>query len=201
MKRLSLEVPGYEGRAVTVDAGATVRVTDIEGAQIGDLFLLAADDHDEVFSAAMTRLVLFRLFPAIGESFHSNRRREMMKFIADTSPGFHDMTFAPCDREFYVELAGDDDHPNCHDNFLRATTALGIDRTLPPDPVNLFQHSRPNAGGGFDIEQSSSRPDDFVEFETTMDLVLVLTACSADIEIEGVDVIGGRSTPLRLDVS
>lgn len=201
MSNLSIQVPGYEGRAVGIDAGATVRVTDVEGAQIGDLFLLGADDQDEIFSPAMTRLVLFRLFPTIGECFYSNRRHEMLRFTGDTSPGYHDMTFAPCDPEFYASLAGDDDHPNCHDNYLRAIAELAIDRRLPPDPINLFQHSRPNADGGFDIERSSSRPGDFVEFEATMDLVLVLTACSADIEIDGVDVIDGCSTPLLLEVS
>jgi|TARA_B100001079_G_scaffold2014_1_gene1774 uncharacterized protein YcgI (DUF1989 family) len=195
-----IEIPGYQGRAVVVGTGAAVRITDVEGAQIGDLFLLAADDLEEVFSAAMTRLVTFHLFPTIGESFYSNRRREMLTFTGDTSPGRHDMTFAPCDSEFYEELVGETGHPNCHDNFMSAVAQLDFDGRLPPDPINLFQSSMPNTEGGFDIERSPSGPGDFVEFETQMDLLLVLTACSADIKIEDVDVIGGRSTPLLLEI-
>ncbi|MFD0536975.1 DUF1989 domain-containing protein [Actinomadura luteofluorescens] len=49
-----------EGRAVRVAAGRRVRVVDVEGGQVGDLFAFAADDPREHLSAAHTRSVTSR---------------------------------------------------------------------------------------------------------------------------------------------
>lgn len=48
-------VPTTEGRAVKVGAGQCVRVTDLEGGQVGDMFAFAADDVGEHLSASHTR--------------------------------------------------------------------------------------------------------------------------------------------------
>ena len=119
-----IDVPGYQGRAIEVRKGDLVRVIDVEGCQIGDLFLIARDDPMEIFSPALTRLVNFTPFPRIGESFISSRRRPMVTLIADKSPGRHDMTFAPCDPELYRTLNAGDNHPSCRNNFERAMQAM-----------------------------------------------------------------------------
>src|SRR5690606_8464530 len=116
----SIEVPGYEGRGTEVRRNETVRIVNVEGAQIGDLFLIARDDPVEVFSPAITRLVNFTPFPRVNEQFFSNRRRPMLSLIEDTSPGVHDMTFAPCDDAFYVEQGAGEGHPSCRANFESA---------------------------------------------------------------------------------
>ncbi|MFQ5633398.1 MAG: hypothetical protein ACE5I1_31920, partial [bacterium] len=46
-----------------------------------------AGDPGEVLSPAVTRLATFRMFPAPGEQFHSNRRRPMLTFLKDAAPG------------------------------------------------------------------------------------------------------------------
>ena len=48
-------VPAGAGRAVALRAGQHVRVVDIEGGQVGDVFAFAADDPAEYLSASHTR--------------------------------------------------------------------------------------------------------------------------------------------------
>lgn len=200
MTTRSIEVPGYEGRGTIVHRNETVRIVNVDGAQIGDLFLIALDDPMEVFSPAVTRLVNFTPFPRVNEPFFSNRRRPMLTFLKDTSPGIHDMTFAPCDLEFYVEQGAGEGHPSCRANFESAMQAIGKEASICPDPVNLFQNSPVDASGNYVIGESPAVAGDYVEFRAEMDLILVLTACSVDMELEGVYANGRRSTPLRIEV-
>jgi len=195
-----VEVPGYGGRMVEVRDGDQIRITDVEGCQIGDLFLISATDPMEVLSPALTRLVNLTPMPRLGQAFVSNRRRPMLELLADTSPGPHDMTFAPCDRQFYAELGAGEDHPSCRANFEQAMRAAGRDIVIAPDPINLFQNTPVDAAGNYVLGQTLSKAGDYVELEARMDLVLVLTACSTDIELDGVHPIGGRSTPLRIEL-
>ena len=73
-----IDVPAREGRAVRVEAGRSFRVVDVDGGQVGDLFAFCLDDLGEYLSAEHTRAELFRLFPRVGESFVSNRRRPIL---------------------------------------------------------------------------------------------------------------------------
>ncbi len=196
----TIEVPGYEGRAVEVRAGDTVRIIDVEGCQIGDLFLIARNDPNEIFSAARTRLVNFTPFPRIGQSFYSTQRRAMVTLVADASPGRHDMTFAPCDPEFYVTFGGGENHPSCRCNFENAMQSIGRHIAVYPDPVNVFQNTPIDAQGNYILGKTLTKPGDYIELRCEMDLVIVLTACSTDVPLEGVYPNGNESTPLRIEV-
>ncbi len=195
-----IDVPGYQGRGLLLERGERLRVTDVEGCQIGDLFLIAADDPMEVFSPALTRLVNFTPVPVPGQAFISSRRRPMLGFLEDATPGRHDMTFAPCDPQFYRDLGVEGEHPSCRSNFEAAMAALGRDIAVYPDPVNLFQNTPVGGDGNYVLGQTLTRAGDHVLFEALMDLVVVLTACSTDVALDGVYPIGERSTPLRLEV-
>ena len=124
----------------------------------------------------------------------------MLTFLDDTSPGRHDMAFAPCDPGFYVDLGADSSHPNCRDNFYQAISKLDLKMEPPPDPFNLFQNTVPKADGDFAVGQALSKAGDYVEFKAEMDVIIVVTACSADIPFEGIEPIGGKSTPLRIQI-
>ena len=200
MAGAAIDIPGYEGRAVRIGQGGIFRVIDVEGCQIADMFILSADNPHEYFSPALTRQVIFRLTPKPGNLLYSNRRRPMLTFLDDTSPGRHDMAFAPCDPGFYVDLGSDASHPNCRDNFYRAIGELDIRIEPPPDPFNLFQNTVPGADGDFIVGQTLSKAGDYVEFRTEMDVIVVVTACSADLPFDGIEPIAGKSTPLRIQV-
>src|SRR5215210_2965491 len=138
MERIA--VPAREGRAARVEAGRSFRVVDVEGGQVGDLFAFCADDLKEYASAEHTRAGVRRLFPRVGEPFLTNRRRPILRFEQDTSPGIHDLLLAACDPPRYVEFGVQGWHASCQDNLQSALAALGLGPSEVPQPINLFMH-------------------------------------------------------------
>ena len=121
-----------------------------------DLFAFCAEDPAEHLSASHTRVTLERMFPAIGESFLTDRRRPILRLVEDTSPGHHDMLVAACDKRRY-ELLGHPDHRNCADNLADALSALGVEVPLVPQPVNLFSRIPITADGDLDFRPAATR--------------------------------------------
>jgi len=194
----AIEIPGYSGHGASVGAGSKIRIIDLEGSQICDLFALVRDDPSEFLCTARTRALTQRLFPSVGQQFFTNRYRPILTFVADHSPGVHDTLFASCDSGLHELLGGGSSHSNCHDNFLAAARSLGLDLSMVPGPVNLFQNTPVRPDGSLGAEPARTRPGDSIELRAELDIILVLTACSVDT---GVDINGGRSTRLRLEIS
>src|SRR6056297_3205439 len=90
-------VPAAHGRAVRLEAGATVEIVAVEGPQVADLWAFAAEDPSEHLSTEHTRSCLDRLAPRVGEAFFSNRRRPLLRVLWDSSPGVHDLLLSACD--------------------------------------------------------------------------------------------------------
>lgn len=84
--------------------GEHLRIVDVEGEQVGDLFAFAAADPGGYLSASHTRTSTSRLFPRIGEQFIANRRRPILTLVAETSQGVNDILIAACDPERYRML-------------------------------------------------------------------------------------------------
>ena len=191
-----IQVPGYEGRGLAVAQGATVKITDLEGCQVGDLFAISQEDTTEYLCSARSRSVNRRLFPKVGEQFVTNCWQPILTFLTDTSPGIHDTLIAACDSGLYEQL-GAMDHPNCHDNFLKVIETLELDFDFVPGPVNLFQNTPVGSDGELIFGTAPTKAGDYVEFKAEMPIYLILTACSFDLD----DVfIGGKSTPLLIEV-
>jgi uncharacterized protein len=90
MAMRNVVVPAGEGRAVRVREGELVRIIDVFGGQVGDLFVFVDGQMSEYMSAEHTRPSIRRLFPAPGDVALTNRRREIVRFEEDRSPGWHD---------------------------------------------------------------------------------------------------------------
>jgi uncharacterized protein len=189
-------VPAQSGRAVSVGRGELVRVVDVEGHQVGDMWAVDAADHGRWLSVSHTRDRCERLFPAVGGQFCDQRGAPVLDLAGDTSPGVHDMLFPPCDRWLYEGrgLAG---HPNCRDNFLTAVASAGIVLPVVPDPVNLFQDSGPRPDGTLAVGMAASSPGDAITFIARRDLAVILTACSVDYP----PLNGGGCSPLRIEIT
>ncbi|MFD0690868.1 DUF1989 domain-containing protein [Actinomadura fibrosa] len=188
-------VPAGEGRAVRVAAGRRVRVVDLEGGQVGDLFAFAADDPRERLSAAHTRSVTSRLFPEVGEPFVTDRRRPILVLAEDSSPGSHDMLIAACDPARYAAL-GVPGHRSCAENLDRALAGLGLEVDVTPQPVNVFMRIPVQESGRLLWLPAETRAGDSITFEAAMDCVVVLSACPQD----QVGINNDRPTPLAIDV-
>ena len=188
-------VPAGAGRAVTVRAGQQVRVVDVEGGQVGDVFAFAADDPTEYLSASHTRTHTSRLFPHVGEAFVTSRRRPILTLVADTSPGAHDMLIAACDPERYRAL-GVPGHASCADNLRTALSQLGLHTDVIPQPVNVFMRIPVGPSGELSWLPAASRAGDAITFAAAMDCVFVVSACPQDLNA----INGDRPTAMEIEI-
>jgi hypothetical protein len=190
-------VAPQSGRAVRVGRGDLVRVVDVEGHQVGDMWAIDAADPGRWLSAGHTRDRCERLFPSVGEQFRDQSGEPILELVADTSPGLHDMLFPPCDPALYMSRGLPAGHPNCRDNFRSALAAAGISLPVVPDPVNLFQNSAPQLDGRLVVGTAASLTGQAITFRAARELVFVLTSCSVDYP----PLNNGHCTPLRIEIT
>jgi hypothetical protein len=195
VSRLVLVPPG-EGRGLTVKAGTTFKVVDIDGGQVGDLFAFTADDVREYASAEHTRPSIGRLFPRPGQTVLTNRRRPILDLVEDNSPGHHDTLYAACDPARYRLLGVERPHRSCAENLREAMAALGVNDVAIPQPLNVFMDVRVDASGEMTTRPASSEAGDHLVFRALVDAHLVLSSCPMDI----VAISTGGITALAIDL-
>ncbi len=191
-------VPARAGRAIRLGRGDRVRVVDLAGGQVGDVFAFADDGSatlTEHLSAAHTRAHTSRVFPATGEDLVTNRRRPILRLVADDSPGRHDLLIAACDRERYDAL-GAPGHPSCAQNLADALAELDLESGVPvPQPVNVFMNVPVAADGTLRWLPALTAPGDSITFEAAIDCVVAVSACPQDLT----GINGAEPTALALD--
>jgi uncharacterized protein len=176
-----VEVPGREARAVTVPAGLSFKVIDIEGGQVVDMFVFSAEDVREYQSAEHTRVHVKRLFPIVGEEFVTNKRRPILTFEEDTTSGVHDMLCAACDPMRYALLGVEGWHASCQENLRTVMAELGHNYVEVPQPINLFMDIPVYSDGAIDWRATKNNPGDFVRFRAEMECIVVCSACPQDL--------------------
>jgi uncharacterized protein len=190
-----IEVSAREGRGVELEAGRRFRVVDLEGRQCVDLFAFCADDVSEYHSAEHTRVHVNRLFPRTGEHFVTNRRRPILFFEEDRTPGVHDMLIAACDPTRYEGLGVEGWHASCQENLERAMAELGHNRIEIPQPINLFTNIAV-VDGDLDWRTALTEAGDHVTFRTELDCLVVVSSCPQDI----VAINDNEPTPIALEL-
>ncbi len=188
-------IPARECRVLFLRAGQRVDIVDVEGGQVGDVFVFAADDPSEHHSASHTRAHVHRLFPAVGEEFVTSKRRPILALRADSSPGRHDMLVAACDDQRYAAL-GSPGHPSCARNLRMALTEIGLGMDVVPQPINVFMDVPVDDGGDLTWLPAPTTAGDFIAFEALMDCYLAVSACPQDLT----QINNSRPTSLALDV-
>src|SRR4029077_16289792 len=83
-------IAAQSGHAVPVARGELVRVVDVDGHQVGDMWAIDAADPALWLSTGHTRDRCERLSPAVGEQFCDQHGEPILQLVADTSPGTHD---------------------------------------------------------------------------------------------------------------
>ena len=147
-------------------------------------------------STGHTRATNRRFSVGVGGTLYTNHRRPILTMVEDTSPGYHDMLFPPCDIWRYRSKGVEGWHPSCEENFRLAVAELGHRFIVVPTPFNVFQNTPFLEDGVIDIRETETRPGDRVVFRAEMDIVVVLTACSVD----DVDANGPQCTDMQIEV-
>jgi uncharacterized protein YcgI (DUF1989 family) len=176
-------VPASHGKAIELKEGERIRIINTHGTQVLDTWAFNAADPHEWLSMEHTRSVTSRLVPRVGDCLVSTRRRPMLRFLADTSPGRHDTLLCACNHALYVGLGCTSYHRSCEDNLHEALGELSIRIAATPAPFNLFMNVPVTGEGGILREPPVSRPGDAVEFRAEIPLILVLSACPQDITV------------------
>jgi len=182
------QVAARSGRAVRLNAGETIRVINTHGTQVCDFWAFNADDPREFLSMEHLRAQIETIIPKPGQPLATNRRRSILQFMTDTSPGIHDTVIAACDIHRYRSLGVEGYHDNCTDNLRMAMLAIGFRAREIPAPFNLWMNIPVNPDHGIEWLPPVSSPGDYVEFKAEMDCICVMSACPQDlIPVNGID--------------
>jgi uncharacterized protein len=183
VKRSRLEP--QTGTAFELRAGQTLRVIDLEGEQVADLTAFARADTSEWLSSGRTIDYANTIYLTAGHLLYSNRSRPMFNIIAD-DVGQHDFLLTPCSREtFEIIYKNTDYHPSCFENLWRNLAEFGIPPDAIPTTFNIFMNVRIGSDGTLKILPPTSKAGDALTLRAEMDLVVGLTACSAELSNNG----------------
>lgn len=176
-------IPARFGKAAPMRRGQAIRVVNTHGTQVLDTWAFRAGYMAEYMSMEQTRSVNSAIYPRVGQAMVTNRRRPILTWLEDTSPGVHDTMLCCCTREIYEELGVSGYHRNCEDNLHEALGELGLTAPCTPGPLNLFMNTPVVEGGKIVRRAPESRPGDHVTLRAEMDLVIVFSACPQDITV------------------
>jgi len=174
-------VPARKGRAVRLAKGQAIKIINTHGEQVVDTWCFSAEDLREFMSMEHIRPTLTRIFPREGDDLVTNRRRPILHFKEDTSPGVHDTLMAACDDYRYGLLGCQDYHDNCTDNLFAGMRQIGLVPPECPSPLNLWMNIPVDGEGNTQWGEPASKPGDYVVLRAAMDCVVAMSACPQDI--------------------
>jgi uncharacterized protein YcgI (DUF1989 family) len=173
------------GVAFRVPRGATLRVIDPCGEQVADLVSFDARDPSDWLSSGRTIDYNGTIYVTKGHALYSNRSNVHWT-ILDDAVGRHDFLLAPCSREMFRKLyEGNIDRPGCFGNLAAALAPYGVPADAIPTTLNLFMNVEVAPAGQISIGAPRSRAGDSIALRAERDLIVGLTACSAELSNNG----------------
>ncbi len=186
-------VPPRDASCIRVPAGSFLRITSVEGPQVGDLNLFNAHDLSERFYSGKTRALhgthlstgdrLWSVFPQLRPMATIVHDSLDWYGIDDYGASVHDVIGTRCDPYTGQLLSGIHYHNCCHSNLTRALadhTGLPLAKAEHHvhDVMNVFMCTGfTHDTGQYFMKASPVRPGDYIEFLAEIDLLAVLSAC------------------------
>jgi len=182
------------GAAFKLQKGQKLKVIDSKGEQVSDMVLFNAKDRREKISSGKTMDFEESILIGEGNFLWSNRSRKMLEILKDTN-GRNDFLLAPCSPEtFEVMYNYDGYHPSCFENLYTSLEPYNINADDIPNAFNIFMNVQFDAKGKLSVDPPLSKAGDYVLFEAKMDLIVGLTACSAE------DSNNGTFKPIHYEI-
>jgi hypothetical protein len=169
------------GLGLRLEAGQILRVIDPTGEQVSDVVAFAAADKSEWLSSGRSLDYNNTVYLTTGHVLYSNRSNPMFTILEDRV-GRHDFLLTPCSPEtFEILYEGHEGyHPSCFENLAKNLDRFGIAPDDIPTSFNVFMNVGILPSGELEIGPPLSGPGDFVDLRAEMDLVVGVTACSAE---------------------
>jgi len=168
------------GTAFELKKAQQLRVIDLEGEQVADLIAFATEDKAEWLSSGRSIDYANRIYLTTGDVLYSNRSHPMFTIISD-EVGRHDFLLTPCSPETFQIIYRDEDyHPSCFENLAKNLTRFGIAGNTIPTTFNIFMNVEIDGKGELSILPPKSKAGDSITLRAEMNLIVGLTACSAE---------------------
>jgi uncharacterized protein YcgI (DUF1989 family) len=169
------------GTAFELTKGQLLRVVDLEGEQVADLTAFNSADKAEWLSSGRSIDYANRIYLSKGDVLYSNRSRPMFTILED-AVGRHDFLLTPCSPEtFQIIYKNTEAHPSCFHNLATHLAPFGIAADTIPTTFNIFMNVEIEGTGGLKILPPRSKAGDSIVLRAEMDLIVGLTACSAEM--------------------
>ncbi|MBA2451221.1 MAG: urea carboxylase-associated family protein [Chloroflexi bacterium] len=160
--------------------GEVLRVIDPEGEQVSDLVAFRRDDPTEWLSSGRSIDYNNTIYLTTGHMLYSNNSQPMLTILEDRV-GKHDFLLTPCSQEMFRLLYNlEGYHPSCFGNLVTNLAQYGIAGHQIPTTFNIFMNVDVGPTGSLTIGPPLSRAGDFMELRAEQDLVVGVTACSAE---------------------
>ncbi len=183
------------GAAFRLSKGQTLTIIDPKGGQVSDMVLFNAKDKRERISSGKTMDFEESILISKSNFLWSNRSNKMMEIMEDTN-GRNDFLLAPCSPETFKIMYNDHkEHPSCLNNLHINLKLFDIELDDIPTAFNIFMNVQFDANGTLSVLPPTSKAGDYVQFEAQMDMIVGLTACSAE------DSNGGTFKPIQYKIS
>ena len=165
--------------------GQRLRVIDPQGEQVSDLMAFAEADTSEWLSSGRSIDYNNTIYLTTGHILYSNKSNPMFTILED-KVGRHDFLLTPCSPEMFKKLYHYDGyHPSCFENLTKNLAPFGIEGSSIPTTFNIFMNVLVLPNGELKIDPPPSRPGDYILLQAEMDLIVGLTACSAELSNNG----------------
>lgn len=182
------------GTAFRLKKGEKLKVIDPQGRQVSDMVLFNAGDKREKISSGKTLDFEENILITKGNFLWSNRSNKMMEILDDTN-GRNDFLLAPCSPEtFKIMYNNEEYHPSCFENLYTNLAKFDIEPDDIPTAFNIFMNVQFDVNGKISVEPPLSKSGDYILMEAKMDLIVGLTACSAE------DSNGGSFKPIHYEI-
>ena len=169
------------GVGFTLKSGQFLKIIDPQGEQVSDLTAFSFADKQEWLSSGRTIDYANTIYLTKNHTLYSNRSRPMFTIVEDTV-GRHDFLLTPCSPEtFKIIYKSDEPHPSCFENLHTNLEKFGIAPDMIPTTLNVFMNVVVLPSGELRIDPPPSRAGDYLLLRAEMDLIVGVTACSAEM--------------------
>ena len=169
------------GTGFILRRGQVLRIIDPTGEQVSDLLAYSHDDHDEWLSSGRSIDYANTIYLTAGHILYSNRSNPMLRILTD-KVGRHDFLLTPCSPEtFKIIYNNHAHHPSCFQNLVEHLAPFGIAPDRIPTTFNVFMNVQIAPDGELTIAPPASKAGDYIELRAEMDLIVGVTACSAEM--------------------
>ncbi|MXP59849.1 urea amidolyase associated protein UAAP2 [Pantoea sp. Taur] len=164
-----------------IEAGQTLRITDLEGNQAADTLFFNADDTAERYSMSDTLRGQKNVFLSAGSVLRSSLDRPMLTITADTC-GRHDTLGGACSCESNTvryDLEKRHMH-SCRDSWMLAVAEkpeFGLTRRDITHNINFFMNVPVTHDGGLTFADGISAPGKYVEMVAEMNILVLISNC------------------------